>query len=90
MHNVYNSLAAIAACHIVGCSILDIKRGLNKFAGTHRRFELKGVFNNVKIIDDYAHHPSEIKATLKAAKVITVLGYGVFSNHIHILGQKYF
>jgi len=45
-----------------------IKNGLKKFTGTHRRFELKGVFNGVKIVDDYAHHPTEIKATLKAAK----------------------
>ncbi len=68
MHNVYNSLAAIASCHLVGCSISGIKQGLSKFTGTHRRFELKGAYNNIKIIDDYAHHPSEIKASLKAAK----------------------
>ncbi len=68
IHNVYNSLAAIASSYLVGCNISGIKRGLSKFTGTHRRFELKGIFNNVKVIDDYAHHPSEIKATLKAAK----------------------
>ncbi|HOJ12752.1 MAG TPA: UDP-N-acetylmuramate--L-alanine ligase, partial [Clostridiales bacterium] len=68
IHNVYNSLAAIAASYLAGCSIVGIKRGLCKFTGTHRRFELKGIFNNIKVIDDYAHHPSEIKATLKAAK----------------------
>ncbi|HHV97118.1 MAG TPA: UDP-N-acetylmuramate--L-alanine ligase [Clostridiaceae bacterium] len=68
IHNVYNSLAAIATCYRLGCSMAAIKKGLNKFTGTHRRFEEKGIFKGVKIIDDYAHHPSEIKATLKAAK----------------------
>ena len=67
-HNVNNSLAAIATCYQLGCPISAIKQGLDKFIGTHRRFEQKGVYNGVAIIDDYAHHPSEIKATLKAAK----------------------
>ncbi|NSW92941.1 MAG: UDP-N-acetylmuramate--L-alanine ligase [Firmicutes bacterium] len=68
IHNIYNSLAAIAVCQSLGCSIPGIKQALFKFTGTHRRFELKGIFNNIKVIDDYAHHPSEIRATLKAAK----------------------
>lgn len=68
IHNVSNSLAAIAACHTLGCDISTIKRGLFKFTGAHQRFELKGIIDNIKVIDDYAHHPSEIKATLKAAK----------------------
>jgi len=68
IHNVSNSLAAAAACHTLGCGINNIVMGLESFSGTHRRFEVKGVVDNIKIIDDYAHHPSEIKATLKAAK----------------------
>ncbi|MCX7749079.1 MAG: UDP-N-acetylmuramate--L-alanine ligase [Clostridia bacterium] len=68
IHNVNNSLAAIASSQVFGCGIEAIKAGLYKFSGTHRRFELKGVCNNIKVVDDYAHHPSEIKATLKAAK----------------------
>lgn len=67
-HNVSNSLAAAAACFTVGCSIDSVKNGLQKFSGTHRRFELKGFSNDIKVIDDYAHHPSEIVATLNAAK----------------------
>ena len=67
-HNIYNSLAAIAACQSLGCGIQCAKQALFKFRGTHRRFELKGILNNIKVIDDYAHHPSEIRATLKAAK----------------------
>ena len=68
IHNVGNSLAAIAACAITGCSIEASRQALLKFQGTHRRFELKGILNGIKVIDDYAHHPSEVKATLKAAK----------------------
>ncbi|HEY9061847.1 MAG TPA: UDP-N-acetylmuramate--L-alanine ligase [Pseudobacteroides sp.] len=68
IHNVSNSLAAAAACFTVGCSIDFVKSGLQKFSGTHRRFELKGFSNDIKVIDDYAHHPSEIVATLNAAK----------------------
>lgn len=68
IHNVSNSLGAIAACHTLGCDIESIKNGLENFTGTHRRFELKGVADNIKVVDDYAHHPSEIKATLKAAR----------------------
>ncbi|NLL07094.1 MAG: UDP-N-acetylmuramate--L-alanine ligase [Clostridiaceae bacterium] len=68
IHNVSNSLAAVAACYTLGCKIDDIARGLEAFTGTHRRFEVKGIVDNIKVVDDYAHHPSEIKATLKAAK----------------------
>lgn len=68
VHNVINALASAAACYTLGCSAEAIKTGLANFHGTHRRFELKGILNNIKVIDDYAHHPSEIKATLKAAK----------------------
>lgn len=68
IHNVNNALAASAACHTLGCSIESIKSGLNKFTGTHRRFELKGIARSIRVIDDYAHHPSEVKATLKAAR----------------------
>ncbi|WP_010246310.1 UDP-N-acetylmuramate--L-alanine ligase [Acetivibrio cellulolyticus] len=68
IHNVSNSIAAAAACYTLGCDIKDIEHGLEAFTGTHRRFEVKGVVENIKVVDDYAHHPSEIKATLKAAK----------------------
>ncbi len=67
-HNVIDSLAAIAAAERVGVSLSDIKTALNSFEGVERRFEHKGVVNGCEIIDDYAHHPQEIEATLKAAK----------------------
>ncbi len=68
IHNVSNSLAAICACFTLGCSMEAIREGLFKFTGTHRRFELKGSYNDIRVIDDYAHHPSEVKATLNAAR----------------------
>lgn len=67
MHNISNSMAAIATCYTLGCNVESIKSGLENFKGTHRRFELKGVTDSIMVVDDYAHHPSEIKATLEAA-----------------------
>lgn len=70
IHNVNNAVAASAACYTLGCSPESIRNGLFKFTGTHRRFEIKGIKRDIKVVDDYAHHPSEITATLKAAKNI--------------------
>ena len=67
-HNVYNALAAIALCRDLGIDMEHIRAGLKKFTGTNRRFEKKGEIGGVTIIDDYAHHPQEIAATLEAAK----------------------
>ena len=67
-HNIYNSLAAIAAAHAMGISDENIKAGLTQYGGTDRRFQYKGKVGDVTIIDDYAHHPDEIAATIKTAK----------------------
>lgn len=66
-HNVYNSLAAIAAADLIGVDRSHTSKALAAFAGTDRRFEYKGTMNGITIIDDYAHHPTEIRATLTAA-----------------------
>ena len=66
-HNIYNALAAAALADCMGVGPDAIARGLNSFHGTDRRFEKKGEIGGVTIIDDYAHHPQEITATLKAA-----------------------
>ncbi len=66
-HNVYNAIAAIALCDLLSVDTDTVSRALAHFAGTDRRFEYKGSFKGVTIIDDYAHHPTEITATLKAA-----------------------
>ena len=67
-HNVQNALAAVAVADKMGVPMDMIKKGLKSFNGTDRRFELKGQVNGITIVDDYAHHPTEIQATLKAAK----------------------
>ena len=67
LHNVYNSLAAIAVGIKLGMTIEQIKDGLKHFTGTDRRFQIKGSFDGITVVDDYAHHPDEITATLNAA-----------------------
>jgi len=67
-HNILNALAAVACTNTLGVSMDVIKETLESFHGTQRRFDVIGVTRNgVKIVDDYAHHPTEIKATLKAS-----------------------
>lgn len=66
-HNVGNSLAAIAVSREMGISEDAIVAGLLAFGGADRRFQYKGVYNECTVIDDYAHHPTEIRATLTAA-----------------------
>ncbi len=67
-HNVSNALAALAVSDLLDISIDDASLGLGKFRGTKRRFEYKGEVNGITIIDDYAHHPTEIRASLMAAR----------------------
>lgn len=66
-HNILNALAAIALADLLNLPDEVIAAGLLAFGGTDRRFEYKGQMNGVNIIDDYAHHPTEIRATLNAA-----------------------
>lgn len=66
-HNVSNALASIAVADKLGIPMETIQTGLHDFHGTNRRFEHKGEVNGVTIIDDYAHHPTEIAASLDAA-----------------------
>lgn len=67
-HNVLNALASTATALALDISHSCIIDGLASFKGTHKRFELKGTKNGVTVVDDYAHHPTEIKATLNTAK----------------------
>lgn len=69
-HNILNALATIAVCDTWGADINLAKKGIEEFSGAHRRFEKKGQVNGAVIIDDYAHHPTEIQATLNAANQI--------------------
>lgn len=68
LHNISNSLAALALADKLGVSFAAICTALASYTGTERRFEKKGEIGGITIIDDYAHHPSEIRATLTAAK----------------------
>ncbi len=68
IHNVSNALGAIAVAYELEIPFEVIKEALNDFKGVNRRFYLKGYYNGAMIIDDYGHHPEEIKATLKSVK----------------------
>jgi UDP-N-acetylmuramate--alanine ligase len=68
IHNVLNSLAAIGVALVLNLDISRIKDALKGFSGIQRRFEFKGEVDGIKIFDDYGHHPSEIRATLRAVK----------------------
>lgn len=68
MHNVFNSLCAIALCHEYGIDIDTIGKALKKFDGASRRLEYKGTLNGAKVFDDYGHHPTEIMATINGIK----------------------
>ncbi|HLB50295.1 MAG TPA: UDP-N-acetylmuramate--L-alanine ligase [Anaerolineales bacterium] len=68
VHNVSNSLAALAAVDALGVDFNVARTALSEFQGVGRRFEIKGEANGVTVVDDYAHHPTEIRATLAAAR----------------------
>ena len=68
LHNLQNSLAAVASSRCLGVSWEDIREGLHSYEGVKRRFEIIGFHRDVLIVDDYAHHPSEVMATLVAAR----------------------
>ncbi|NPV57208.1 MAG: UDP-N-acetylmuramate--L-alanine ligase [Anaerolineae bacterium] len=68
MHNVENAVACLAVVHLLGYSMTKAAEALRSFRGTGRRFDILGTVNGITIIDDYAHHPTEIKGTLAAAR----------------------
>lgn len=72
IHNVYNALAAMATAHISGIEIKEVIERIKDYNGTHRRLEHKGFFRGVRVIDDYAHHPTEIAVTLSSVKNLDV------------------
>ena len=83
-HNILNALAAISSSVFLNIPIEHIQRGLLECKGAHKRFEYKGSYNDATIIDDYAHHPNEIKATLDTAKLIPHnRTYVVFQPHTY-------
>ncbi len=93
-HNVSNSLAAVAIAAELGMSDTQIREGLATFSGVKRRFTLTGEANGVRVIDDYGHHPREIKAVLKTArqavgdhKVIAIMQPHRYSRLDHLFDE---
>jgi UDP-N-acetylmuramate--alanine ligase len=68
-HNIQNALAALAVAHQLKLPVDQAGKALSEFRGTGRRFEVRGEVNGITVIDDYAHHPTEIRATLSAARM---------------------
>jgi UDP-N-acetylmuramate--alanine ligase len=82
MHNVLNATAAVAIAAQLEIGSDAIAQGLKNFRGVDRRFQLKGSVRNISVIDDYGHHPTEIRATLRAARDC---GY----TRIHVIFQPH-
>jgi len=90
-HNILNSLAAVVLGLEMGLSFEIIRKGIHSYKGVRRRFDIKGSYNDVLIVDDYAHHPTEVEATLRSAKsgwdkrIITV-----FQPHLFTRTREFF
>ena len=82
IHNIYNSLAAITVADYLGVPIDKIAENIEKFTGVHRRFELLGTPKGITVVDDFAHHPTELTSTLNTAME---LGY----NHVWAVFQPH-
>lgn len=67
-HNVYNAMATVITCLEAGLSFDEVAKAIRLFRGAKRRFQVLGEVNDILVIDDYAHHPTEIRATISAAK----------------------
>lgn len=89
-HNVENALAAASAAYLSGVPANAIKEGLEAFGGVRRRFEYRGMCGKMKVFDDYAHHPDEIRATLKSAKKLGFENtFVVFQSHTFTRTKAY-
>jgi UDP-N-acetylmuramate--alanine ligase len=69
LHNLRNGLAALAVAHLLGMDMQSAAETLYTFHGTARRFQIKGEASGILVVDDYAHHPTEVRATLAAARM---------------------
>lgn len=82
-HNLFNATAAVAMGHLLGAPIQSLISGLATFTGARRRFEIRGSANGVTVIDDYGHHPTELRATIETARNFAGTGnvYVIFQPH---------
>ena len=83
LHNIFNATSALAVGEKLGASVIDLIKGLESFTGSRRRFEHKGVVQGIEVIDDYGHHPTELRVTLETAKAYVPAGkvFVVFQPH---------
>lgn len=90
-HNLFNAAAALAVAINLGAPAQEILAGLKLFTGARRRFEVKGNVNGVVVIDDYGHHPTEIRATLETARIYAQTGrvFTVFQPHRYSRTQAF-
>lgn len=82
-HNALNAVAAYTAAAGLGLPDADIRAGLEAFTGTRRRFDFKGEVAGIRVYDDYAHHPTEIEATLRAARDVAAGGRVIVAFQAH-------
>ena len=85
-HNVLNALAALAVCDLAGVPLERAAPALGAFHGTRRRFQLAGSAAGVRVYEDYAHHPTEVRVNLEAARLLVAPGgrlWGVFQPHLY-------
>lgn len=93
VHNVLNALASIALCYSLDLPLNKVIEGIEQFTGTHRRFEQLGSFNDALIIDDYAHHPTEILSTIdslnqfKGKNVLAVFQPHTYTRTLSLLDE---
>ncbi len=86
-HNVLNATAALTAGLELGFGFDGLRAGLQAFAGTRRRFELKGSTGGVRVFDDYAHHPTEVRAVLTAAREVAGSGRVIVAFQPHLFSR---
>jgi len=90
-HNIYNALATLATFKAMGIPANEIQEALQQYTGTKRRFEYKGNYKSIAIVDDYAHHPTEIAATLSTARNLPYNKiWCVFQPHTYTRTKKLF
>ncbi len=90
-HNIIDALAALAVCDHLGVPEDDAVKGLEGFRGADRRFEYKGEVNGITVVDDYAHHPTEIRATMSIAhKIERGKVFVVFQSHTYTRTKAFF
>jgi UDP-N-acetylmuramate--alanine ligase len=93
VHNINNSLAAIAVAQELDVDLETTRKALKEFSGVQRRFQIKGEVNGITVVDDYGHHPTEVKATLAAAasgadrRVVVVFQPHRYTRTQHLLEQ---